>query len=212
MNGLEGWLLDSAGSPFVFLLVAVDLAISALLVVLPTQVLLVALSTLLLARGSGPPALLLLLVSALIGTWTGDAAVFVLARRAGLGHHPWFHRGRIGRVRAALRTRFTADPAGVLLAARFLPLGRLATVLLAAETGMRPRRYLRMSLVAAGVWALACIALGGVAGAWAAAQPLLVTALAVVASFGLVALVHLVDRRAAAWEGRRHSATARDRR
>lgn len=196
MSALEQWLLHSVGSPLVFALVAADLALAALLVFLPTQVLLVALSTLLLARGSGAIALALLLAAAVTGAWLGDAAVFVAARRVDIGRHPWFSTGRIGAVRAAFQGRFTADPTGVLIAARFLPLGRIATVLLAAESSLTPGRYLRTSLLAASVWASGSIAVGAIAGAWARREPLLVTVIAVVTSSMLASAVHLLERRA----------------
>lgn len=141
MGGLQAWLLNSAAGPLVFVLAGVDLALAALLVVLPTQVLLVALATLLLAHGAGLLGLALLFVAALAGTWAGDLTVYTLARRVPLGRHPWLSRGRIGRARTALRTRFTADPGPVLVGARFLPLGRIATVLLAGAVHLVERRW-----------------------------------------------------------------------
>lgn len=153
----------------------------------PSETVLVA-SAAVAASGDRPDLLALGLVAA-AGAAAGDNIAFAIGRRAGTSRFAWMRRprvaGALGWAGAALDRR----GAGLILGARFIPVGRVAVNLSAGALAYPWRRFAMLSVAAGLCWAAYSIAIGLLAGAWLKDQPLVGAALGIVLAVGIGLLV-----------------------
>ncbi|GAA4397507.1 hypothetical protein GCM10023168_02520 [Fodinibacter luteus] len=178
----------------VVLLVAV---LDALVPVVPSEGIVVALAAVAVA-GDGPD-LLLLAVAAGAGAFVGDSLTYLVGRR--FGPRRLERVGRPGLRRAVERASATLERRGavVILAARYVPLGRVAVNLTAGATGFPPRRFVAIAALAATTWAAWSVGVGALAGHWLEGNPLLGSATGVVAALLLGLVVDRLARRFSGW-------------
>jgi membrane-associated protein len=202
-----GWLIDLAGSgwllPLLYLLVVAD----AFLVVLPSETAVVALAALSASSGGPPPVAVILVAAA--GAMTGDLICYLLGRRIGLERWAWQRRGRVARPIARAEVAIATRPAVLLFTARYVPFARIAVNLTAGAGGLPLRRFLPLAAGAGCCWALYNVAVGSVAGAVLADQPLLALAVSVVVAVALGLAVDAVVGHLARRRTRRATADAR---
>lgn len=188
MGLVTGWVLGLAGSPWTLVVLVVVLAAGAFVSVLPSQSLVVALAALVTARAFEPltlARLAALVVAAALGMWAGDVLVQAAARQIDTHAHPLFRSARLDRVRTWVRGRFDAHPVRMLIGGRLIPLGRLATDLVAADAGMRSPVFARLAMPAAVLWGLYAVGIGAAAGLWHGVNAIALAAIAVVVSIAL---------------------------
>ncbi len=192
--------VNSADSPWVFLVVLGFSAFDALIPVVPSESIVVALTAI--SQSTGSPNLLLLALSAGLGAFIGDNVTFRLGRLVGLHRFRWMRRPRI--VAAFDRARHELDEraAVLILTARYIPVGRVAVNLTAGATDFPYRRFLPLSAVAAVTWAGYAVLIGALAGQWLKGHPLYGAAIAVV----IAVILGLSLDRGLAWWRRRESA------
>lgn len=168
---LEAFVEAHAAAPWVLLVVVLLAAGDALLPPVPSETVVVALAALSVAATG--PNLVLLGLAAAVGAFVGDTSVFLLGRR--------FGTARLARVRRPAR-RTALDRAAdtlhrrgglVILAARYVPVGRVAVDLTAGATGFGRRRFVGLAALAAVSWAAWTVAVGALAGHWLDDNPLL---------------------------------------
>ncbi|QWS32994.1 DedA family protein [Curtobacterium aetherium] len=202
MDAAEQVVLQLVGTPWAFLAVGLVLAVGSIVVFLPSQAMVVAIGTLLVGGQGGIVPVALLVVAATIGMVLGDLGLFHLARSADLGARSWFTRPKVRKARESIDERYRAAPGRIAVLGRFIPMGRLTTNLVAADSGLDVRRFLRSCLLADAVWAAYCVGIAAATGGWSRDQPFLVTVLAVVASIllglGISAVEKAVRRRSEA--------------
>jgi membrane protein DedA with SNARE-associated domain len=194
VQALEHSVLLLIGSPWVFAAVGAILAVGSIAVFLPSQGLVVAVASLLLAKGDVAFGSGELIVVAAVGMVVGDIGLFALARWAHLGSHSWFDRPKVRAARESLERRYEHAPTRIAILGRFIPVGRLTTNLIGADSDLHFRRFLLASGIANVSWAAYCIAIAAAFGAWSRQNPFLVTVLAVAASITLGVIVSAVDR------------------
>lgn len=189
-------------SPWILPLLFVLCVVDAFLPPVPSESVLIALATLSVS-GAGPPVAMLVPVAAL-GVFAGDQIAYLLGAQVPMDRWPWFRsprgRQRVGWVRAALRDRGTA----LILAARFMPVARIAVTTTAGATGYPRRRFLLVTAFAAPAWAGFCVLLGLGSGSVLPLHPLAAAAVGVLAG---ALLGMLADRviRLSRTRGRRRS-------
>jgi membrane-associated protein len=202
VDAAEQVVLQLVGTPWAFLAVGIVLAIGSVVVFLPSQAMVVAIGTLLVGGQGSLLSVLLLVVAATIGMVLGDLGLFHLARTADLGSRSWFARPKVRTARESIDERYRASPGRIAVLGRFIPMGRLTTNLVAADSGLDVRRFLLSCVLADLVWAAYCVGIAAATGGWSRDQPFLVTVLAVVASIllglGISAIEKAVRRRNAA--------------
>ena len=182
--------------PALFALVLAD----SFLVVLPGEAAVTAFGAVAISTGSPPlPAVILTAAAAAL---TGDAALFLVGRRAGLDRWRWM---RAPRVRAALgwaRTRLQRSTAIVVFTARFIPFARIAVTVTAGASGVSAVRFLAVDAVAAVGWAAYQAVIGAIVGWLVPGGPvvsvLVSIGIALVLGFAVDALTTRLARRAAA--------------
>jgi membrane protein DedA with SNARE-associated domain len=175
-------------SAWVYPLIAGVAALDAVFPLVPSEATVIAAAAL---TGAGDLVLSLVLVSGAAGAVIGDNVAYLIGR-AGQGpltgrllRSPGW-RARVGRAEALLRER----SATVIVASRFIPGGRTATMLSAGLVGLPWRRFLLFDLAAGVLWATYASLIGLVGGKAFADRPLHALLLA----FGLAAaLVLLIE-------------------
>jgi len=195
-------LLDSilalAASPFVYLALYLFATIDGFFPPIPSESVVIALAAL--AMSSGQPNIALILVVAAAGAFTGDQIAYVIGRRLEV------RRLRILRGPRGQRTLDWAERAlarrgpSFILAARYIPVGRVAVNMTAGAVGYSRRRFVGLTAIAAVSWSIYSAAIGIGAGAWLKGHPLIAIAVGVAGGIlvGLVvdwALGRLHDRK-----------------
>lgn len=194
MDAAQEMVLQLVGTPWAFLVVGLVLAAGSVAVFLPSQALVVAIGTLLVGGDGGFLPVLVLVVAATIGMVLGDVALWHLARTVDLGSRSWFSRPKVRKARESIDARYRKAPGRIAVLGRFIPMGRLTTNLVGADSGLDLRRFLLSCVLADVVWAAYCVGIASATGRWSREQPFLVTTLAVVASILLGLAISAVEK------------------
>ena len=191
-------VLALAGSPWVYAVGALFVAVSALIPPVPSTILFVALGAL--SGLPGGPQPILLVLAMMAGALAGDMATYVLARRFGPAR--WHGRGR-PRLRKAIglaSQKMEAHALPMLLAGRFIPLGRVSSNVAAALLPVPVRSFLAYSLAAAVFWSGYAVGIGILSREWPGIPTEVAVFVAIAAS---IVLSGLIGRIASWWLGRR---------
>lgn len=172
------WLVDLAASPWLLAVLYLLVVADAFLVLLPGETAVVALAAL--STSSGGPVPVAVIAVAAAGAVTGDLVCYLIGRRIGVDRWAWQRRGRVARAIERARSAIVTRPAVLLFTARYVPFARIAVNLTAGAGGLPLRRFLPLAAGAGVCWALYNVAVGSVAGAVLADQPLLALAVSVV--------------------------------
>ncbi len=190
MDEVTQWVIDAAGSPWVLPVVALLTILDALLVIVPSETVVVALATL--SISSGEPNLPLLIIVAAIAAVVGDSLTFALGRTLGSPMLARIRSARVQSVFAWARTALDRRAALVIFIARYIPYGRVAVNLVAGATGFPYRRYLPLSALACLAWALYNVALGATFGAWLGDNPVLAVVVSVIVAVAIGLLIDAI--------------------
>src|SRR5664280_1113150 len=140
---MENWILALAASPVVYLGMYLFATIDGFFPPIPSESLAIALAAL--SVSSGQPNLALIILVAGAGAFTGDQIAYTIGKRLNTRRIPF---------RAGPRTQKTLDwakltlarrGASVILAARYIPVGRVAVNMTAGAVGYPRRRPYRDS-------------------------------------------------------------------
>jgi membrane protein DedA with SNARE-associated domain len=185
-------VLQAVSSPWLYLAMFVVAVVDGFFPPVPSETVLVAAAAV--AASTGGPDLALLGVVAAAGAVVGDNIAFAIGRRTGTTRFAWMRRPGVAGAFAWAGTALERRGAGLILGARFIPVGRVAVNLSAGALRYPWRRFALLTVAAGLCWSAYSIAIGLLAGAWLKDQPLLS------AVFGIVlalALGLVVDRVAA---------------
>ncbi|MGD7707536.1 DedA family protein [Microlunatus sp. Y2014] len=180
---LSDLILAAAGAPWIYLVVLLLACIDGFFPPLPSESVVVALAAI--AASTGEPNLIGLGVVAAVGAFAGDNIAYALGRRLGIGRFAWLRRPRIAAVFAFATRQLERRAAVLILAARYIPVGRVAVNMTAGATGYPRRRFLPLAALAAVTWSAYSILIGTVAGNWVHDNPLLGAAIAVAFAMAL---------------------------
>lgn len=175
-----------AGSPWIYVTVALSVLLDVFLPVLPSGVLVIAAAT---AAAAGTaagraPDILVLILSAATASVLGDFAAYRVARRGGERLDRAIARSR--RLSSAQQRlgHALAGGGGVLVViARFAPAGRSIVSLGAGASHRRVREFLPWSALAGITWAAYSVALGYFGAQWLGAS-WIATGVSLLALFG----------------------------
>jgi len=202
---INDFILQAAASPWLLLVMFAVAVIDGFFPPIPSETVLVAAAAVAASTGAFPTILLLCVVAA-IGAMIGDNIAYAIGRAVGTTRFGWMRRPRVaaafGRAQRALEHR----GAPLILGARYIPVGRVAVNMSAGALGYPWRRFLPLSAVGAGSWAVYSAVIGILAGQWLEGQPLLSAVLGV--AFAIVIGV-VIDRIAAVRRRRAEGAASR---
>ncbi|CAM3903162.1 DedA family protein [Isoptericola cucumis] len=195
---LEAWLLALVSSSWAFPALFGATAGDGFFPPVPGETVIIMLAVG--AQADGGVNLAAVLFVAALGAWCGDQLAFSIGRAFGTGRVP-FLRGPRGRRAVAWAARsLDRRGASVVLAARFVPVGRTAVNVTAGAVGFSRRRFMALSAVASAAWSVYSVLIGVVVASTLGSQPLLAVLVGIVTGTLLGAVV---DRAVAARDARR---------
>ena len=166
---MDAWLLSIAASPWVYLGMAVFAVIDGFFPPMPSEAAAVGLSAL--AAATGRPDLALTIVAAASGAFVGDQVAFAIGRRIDVHRLPLLRKGRGLRTLSRAEDALTHRGTSFILAARFIPVARVAVNMSAGALGYPRRRFVALAAIGSVTWALYSAAIGIGAGAWFKGHP-----------------------------------------
>ena len=193
---VEEWVLALSESLWIYPgLFAVSL-LDAIFPVVPSESVVIATSTA--SYQTGSPILVLIFLCAAAGAWCGDQLAYLIGARFDVRRWRIFKRGRWLRTLDWAESQLERRGTTFIIAARFIPMGRVVVNLTAGALRYPHRRFMGVDAVAVSIWAAWSIALGTIAGAIFPEDNLLLSI--VVGVVAGVVLGLLVDR-ILAWIG-----------
>ncbi|MFF0148255.1 DedA family protein [Amycolatopsis sulphurea] len=185
-------LRGTLGSPWLWLLVFAVSGLDALLPFMPSETTVVTVAVLL---GPDPGRLALLVLAAATGAWAGDCLGYAVGRAAGPRALARLARGPSGRQRHEwARTQVLRRAPLLIIAARYLPGGRVASALATGSLGYPFRRFVPLDALGATLWAIYSTLIGLAGGAAFADQPVYGLLLSFALALLLVALIEFGRR------------------
>jgi len=160
MTALASLQVDS----FISYLIAIIIpALDAVLPVLPSETVVIALGVA--TSGSADPRIALLVACSAAGAFLGDNLCYLLGRRFGPRIERRFFRGEKGERRRAWAER-SLERYGMplIVVCRFIPGGRPAVTLCCGIVGYQRRRFVIATAVAAVIWACYSFFIGRLGG------------------------------------------------
>lgn len=193
LGGLSEIVLDLAGTPWSLLLLAVFTTIDGFFPPIPSESVVIALASLAMS-GDGPPLWAIVPVAA-IGAFAGDLIAFTIGTRVPLRSFRWFRTPRGARTLAWAERTLQHRGGAFILAARYIPIGRVAVNMSAGALGFGRKRFMGFAAIAAVCWAIYSTLLGIGAGAVLKDQPMLAVAAGVVLGILLGTVIDAIMRR-----------------
>jgi membrane protein DedA with SNARE-associated domain len=162
-------LRDALSSPWLWVLVFAVSGLDALLPFMPSETTVVTVAVLL---GPDPAQLTLLAAVAAGGAWAGDCLGYAVGRAAGPQAIARLQRGPDGRRRYEwARDQVRRNGGLLIIAARYLPGGRVASALATGSLGYPLPKFVAVDAAGAAVWAVYSVLIGLAGGAAFADEP-----------------------------------------
>jgi membrane-associated protein len=166
---VQNWILTLAASPMVYLWMYLFAAIDGFFPPIPSETMAIALAAL--SVSSGHPNLTLVILSAAAGAFTGDQIAYSVGKRLAISRMPFLRSPRGLRTLDWAQRTLARRGGAFILAARYIPVGRVAVNMTAGAVGYSRRRFVGFVAIASLTWAMYCAAIGIGAGAWFKGHP-----------------------------------------
>jgi len=192
---VEHWALELAASPWIYLVMYLFATIDGFFPPIPSESVVIALAAA--ATSSvGKPELALLIPVAAAGAWTGDQLAYLIGSRVQVHRLRIFRSGKGQAALAWAEHALERRGASFIIAARYIPVGRVAVNMTAGAVGYPRRRFRLLAAIAAVMWAAYSAAIGVGAGALLGSRStLLAIAVGVVGGVVLGVVVDWILRR-----------------
>ncbi|PFG33983.1 DedA family protein [Sanguibacter antarcticus] len=188
LDGLGVWAESLAASPWVFVILFAFVAIDAFFPPVPSESLVIALAAVSLSTGSPDPWALAGVAA--VAAFTGDIVAYTIGRRIDVHRLPLLRGRRVQSAFVWADRAFRQRPAPIIIAARYIPVGRVAVNMTAGALRYRRRSFVGLAGIAAVTWSAYSTLIGIGAGTWLHGNPLLAV---VVGVTGGTAIGFLVD-------------------
>ncbi|GAA4831093.1 hypothetical protein GCM10023221_03500 [Luteimicrobium xylanilyticum] len=178
LQHLQDGILAASGLWWIYPAVVLFCLVDGFFPPVPSESVVIALAVA--ATTGHDPNLWLLLAAAVVGAWSGDQVAYQLGRWIGTDRVRLL-RGPRGR-RAVAWARYALERRGAtfILAARYVPVGRVAVNMSAGAVRYPRRRFMAVSGLAAVFWGACSVLVGLASAAWLGERPLLAMAVGVV--------------------------------
>lgn len=200
LNGFAAWLaglgdiaLDVAATPWSVLLLFAFTVIDGVFPPIPSESVVIALASLSMT-GDGPPLWAILPVAA-AGAFVGDFIAYSIGTKVPLRRFRWFRTQRGASTLAWAERTLEHRGGAFILAARYIPIGRVAVNMSAGALGFPRKRFAGFAAIGAVSWSIYSTLLGIGAGAVLRDRPLLAVVVGLVLGITLGSLIDLVMRR-----------------
>lgn len=204
MDIINDLIMQAVDSPWLYLVMFATAVVDGFFPPVPSETVLVAAAAV--AMSTGSTDIVLLCAVAAVGAAIGDNIAYAIGRSLGTTRFDWMRRPRVAAAFDLARRALSRGGAGLILGARYIPVGRVAVNMSAGALGYPWRRFLPLSAIAAVTWAAYSAGIGMLAGHWLEDQPLLSAVLGIAAAL----LIGVVIDRTTAIRRRRRANAERD--
>lgn len=185
---VETWVLSLSTSPWIYVAIVLVSIVDAFFPIVPSESTVIAASTA--SAATGAPLLAGVWLSAAVGAWCGDQTGRFIGTKINVRRWSFFRKPRVLKTLVWAEHGLEKRGTSLIIAARFIPMGRIAVNLTAGALGYPAKRFMVVTAIAASIWASWGVALGTVAGSLFHDNLLLAVVAGVV---GGVILGYLVD-------------------
>ncbi|WP_231384208.1 DedA family protein [Cellulomonas sp. URHD0024] len=186
---IETWALALAGSPWIFAVLFLFAAVDGFFPPVPSESLVIALAAV--AVSSGEPNIWFVMLVAALGAFTGDQIAYQIGSKVRVRQLRILRSAR-GQAAIDWAERALAERgAAFIIAARYIPVGRVAVNMTAGAVGYPRRRFVGLTAIAAVTWSGYAALIGIGAGAWLGDHTLVAVGAGMV---GGLALGVVIDR------------------
>lgn len=203
--GLQDGLLAMTASPFALLLLFALCFVDGFFPPVPSETIVISLAAVA-ASGQGPPLILVLLIAA-AGAFAGDLTAYAIGTKLPLERIPIFKTGRGKSALEWARSQIGKRGGSLILAARYVPIGRVAVNVTAGSIGYPFRKFALFAALAGLSWGAFSVVIGVGAGTLVAENPLLASLIGIVVGVGLGWVIEAVLRARSAAAERRQTAS-----
>ncbi|MBC7289989.1 MAG: DedA family protein [Actinotalea sp.] len=186
-------VLALVGSPWAFVALWVMTVVDGFFPPVPSETAVIALAAV--SAATGRPELWAVVVVAALGAFVGDQLAYSIGRRLPLHRIPGLRGERAGRALGRARLALASRGASYIIAARFVPVGRVAVNMTAGAVGYSRRRFTALAALGSVVWAVYSAALGVGAGVWLQDRPLVAAGVGIAVGLALGLVIDAVLRR-----------------
>jgi membrane-associated protein len=183
---VQNSILALAASPLVYVGMYLFATIDGFFPPIPSESLAIALAAL--SAASGRPNMALIIVAAAAGAFTGDQIAYSIGKWLPVSRIPLLRGGRGRRTLNWAERTLARRGASFILAARYIPVGRVAVNMTSGAVGYPRRRFIGLVAIASITWALYSAAIGVGAGIWFKGHPVGAVVVGIITGllFGLV--------------------------
>lgn len=178
LDSLDQWATALAGSPWILAIILAFVIIDAFFPPVPSESLIIAVAAL--SAASGGPSLWLLVLVAAVGAFVGDLIAYAIGAKINVRRLRFMRSRQMQAAFAWADRALTQRPAPLIIAARYIPVGRVAVNMTAGTLRYPLTRFVPLAGIAAVTWAGYSTIIGVGAGAWLHEQPVLAVVLGVV--------------------------------
>ena len=193
LGQLETWIIHLGASAWIYPAMYVSATIDGFFPPIPSESVVITLTVL--AHAEGVPWLPGILALAVAGAWTGDQIAYQIGRAVGTERFGFLRSARGRKAVAWARHALDHRGASFIMAARYVPIGRVAVNMTAGAVGYPRARFMLVSAIAAVTWGIYSMLIGLAAASWLGHNTLLAMAVGVVAGILLGILVDQVVQR-----------------
>ena len=162
-SSVEEWILHLSESLWIYPGILGVSLVDGVFPVVPSESVIIATSTASLQTGS--PILILIFLCGAIGAWCGDQLAYLLGGKVEVRRISFFQRERWRTGLDWAERQLERRGPTFIIAARFIPMGRVLVNLTAGALRYPHRRFMGIDAIAVSIWAGWSIALGTIAGA-----------------------------------------------
>lgn len=169
MIAVNDWALALAGTPWVFLAVYAFATIDGFFPPIPSESLIIGLTIVFVQQSS--PSFWLLGAVAAAGAFTGDQIAYSIGRRIPIRRLRFMRNARAEKAITWAEHALASRGASFIIAARYVPVGRVAVNMTAGTTSFPRLRFSGLAAIAAVSWSLYSVGLGIGVGVWLKDHP-----------------------------------------
>lgn len=175
---IEGWIPAMAGSAWAYPALALFAMIDGFFPPIPSESVVIALASLSVSQGQ--PNLLLIALAGAVGAWLGDQIAYQIGSTVDLHRIRLFRGPRGAKALAWAEHALSHRGSSFILAARYIPIGRVAVNMTAGALGYPRKRFMALTALAGATWAVYGTLIGLGAGVWLEDHPLIAVVVGVV--------------------------------
>lgn len=196
---IETWIEGLASSFWVYPALTGFATIDGFFPPIPSESVVITLGAL--AQSTGNPSILGIIIAGAIGAFCGDQIAYSIGKRLNPRQMRWFRGEKAQKSLDWAEHALENRGASFIIAARYIPIGRVAVNMTAGAVGYSRRRFMALTAIAAITWSVYSLVIGLSAGAVFSTRPLLGVVVGVI---GGVIMGIIVDKVLTWWGSRRH--------